>query len=264
MISRIFINESFSNFLQKFENVISILFDSLQSFKSDIPNVYEYSVKFPPKHSNYKYTDKLFLGCILYVALNNCSWTSFIGPINGKQVHKRFMDYSKHDFFKYTFNSIIQKYLNNGNFKHILTDTSCINNKQCIEIKISAITDHKGAPLYVNTYNSNIHDVKCIENDINDRTLNEQILKHKRTIMIADKGYDSKNIKPNNRNTKNKLRKLNQEEELMYKKRIKIEHYFGKIKKYPKINNIFEKTMGSYLNLLFLVSTMVITKMFKC
>jgi Transposase DDE domain len=68
---------------------------------------------------------------------------------------------------------------------------------------------------------------------------------------LADKGYDSKSlkkklskhkikflIKPNNRNTKNinKIRKFSKSQEITYKNRIKIEHFFGIIKRYPKIN----------------------------
>jgi len=55
-------------------------------------------------------------------------------------------------------------------------------------------------------------------------------------------------IKPNNRNTKDTLKKraLTINEEQIYKKRIIIEHYFGIIKRAPKINCVYEKTINSY------------------
>ena len=78
---------------------------------------------------------------------------------------------------------------------------------------------------------------------------------------MADSGYDSSYIyelnksifkksiiKPNNRNTKNKIkkRKLNESEEQLYKKRIKVEHTNQKIKAqrrliYLSLNDILTK-----------------------
>ena len=91
----IIINQSFSNFLNKHEKVIPKLLDKVKSFKKNIPNTYKYSLKYPRPRKIYKYTDKLFIGCILYIALNNYSWTSFIVLIPGKQVHKRFKEHCK-------------------------------------------------------------------------------------------------------------------------------------------------------------------------
>src|SRR4029078_1184367 len=111
MIQKVTINQSFSNFLNKHERIILKLFDLIKSFKNDIPNTYKYSLKYPPKRSNYKYTDKLFIGCILYIILNNSSWISFIVPIPGKQVHKKFKEYCKMNYFKKFFNKSIKEYL---------------------------------------------------------------------------------------------------------------------------------------------------------
>jgi hypothetical protein len=83
MIYEVFINKQFSRFLEKYDYFVDKLFHKLKLFKNDIVNAYVFSSKDPPKRKNYKYTDKLFLGCILYIVLNNCSWTSFIGPIDG-------------------------------------------------------------------------------------------------------------------------------------------------------------------------------------
>ncbi len=74
-------NKTFSNFLNKHEQFILKLYNIIASFKKNIPNTYQYSEKYLPPRSNYKYTDKLFIGCILYVSLNNYSWTSSITPI---------------------------------------------------------------------------------------------------------------------------------------------------------------------------------------
>lgn len=288
MIHEVIINQSFMKFLNKHENIINKIFNIVKLFKNDIPDSYKYSINFPPKRSNFKYTDKLFIGCILYISLNNSSWSSFIGPISGKQVHKKFMDYSKNNFFKKLFDSSIKEYINkNHHLSLISVDTSNISNKQSIEInsrnpyyknkksiKISAITDNKGSPLSLSINESNIHDVKCFDK-VFSKFINNKFIKNKinKSTLLADKGYDSKIlkskllnnkiktlIKPNNRNTKdkNKIRKFTKHQEKIYKNRIIIEHFFGIIKRYPKINNIYEKTLNSYFNILLLISSMVL------
>lgn len=54
------------------------------------------------------------------------------------------------------------------------------------------------------------------------------------------------------------MRKLRDREEVIYKNRIKVEHYFGIIKRYPKVNCVYEKTINSYLNIVLIVSSMVL------
>jgi len=75
-MEKVEINKLFLCFLEKHEKIIIMLFHKLKLFKTDIPNAYLYSDLNPPKRRNYKYTDKLFLGCILYIVLNNRSWNS--------------------------------------------------------------------------------------------------------------------------------------------------------------------------------------------
>lgn len=81
-IPKVDINPLFSKFLNKHEEITLKLFE-IKLFKKNIPNTYKYSKKYPPRRKGYKYTDKLFIGCILYIAINNYSWTAFIGPIEG-------------------------------------------------------------------------------------------------------------------------------------------------------------------------------------
>lgn len=293
MFSDVIINQQFSKFLNKNEKLIFRIFELLKQYKKGIPNTYKYSDKYPPKRSNYKYTDKLYIACILYITLNNSSWTSFIGPIEGKQVHKRFREYCKMKLFKKLFNALIENYLSDIESDFLLTDTSNAYNKQCIElgkgnpyhknkksVKISAVTDIKGIPLNISVHEGNKHDTKCFKDDIikdmSKRILNNRLKRYDKTItLIADKGYDAKIIrellkkrkvisliKPNNRNTKdeNKKRKLTEAQELIYKKRVRIEHFFSRLKKYPKTNCVYERYINSYENLLLLISSKIITE----
>jgi DDE family transposase len=90
--------------------------------------------------------------------------------------------------------------------------------------------------------------------------------------MLADKGYYSKHninrlktegyipiISVNRRNTKSKqLKELSKREKIIYKKRLKVENYFGWIKRYPKIDKLYEKNIDNYYSLLLLVSAILI------
>lgn len=283
------INQSFSNFLNNHNNVILKLYNIVASFKETslgykIPDTFKYSKKYPPHRSNYKYTDKLFIGCILYVALYSSSWSSFIGPIPGKQVHKKFMEYSSMGIFKQFFNDAVEKYLMNENkIDNLSVDSTIIHNRHCKElkykvpylknkkcVKLSTVVDSKGTPLYVSINDSGIHDSKILIKDfpklIKNRIIKRKI--YKDTTLLADKGYDTqlvrdllniskmKHIIPyNKRNTKDpsKIKLLTEEQKKIYKKRVKVENLFGNIKRYPKINIVYDKTLHSYTNIVYLV-----------
>ena len=181
------------------------------------------------------------------------------------------MEYSKNNVFNELFNQSVDQYLNKQNVKKlILTDTSTIFNKQNKEvksripynknkraIKISTITDSNGTPLTILVKEANKHDSKIFEETfdkmIDNQTFKEFINKNKNKItLLADKGYDSKFIRnklkknkiksiisPNNRNTKDQLKKrfLNENEKKIYKNRVRVEHFFGIVKRYPKVNS---------------------------
>ena len=65
-----------------------ILFKILKTIKPNIIDAYSYSEENPPPHKNYKYTDKLYLGCILYIIKYNIGWESFLGPIPGSRLYR--------------------------------------------------------------------------------------------------------------------------------------------------------------------------------
>ena len=285
-------NKAFSQFLNKHDKIILKLFNIIASFKKDIPNTYKYSSKYPPKRSIYKYTDKLFVGCILYIILNNMSWISFIGPIPGKQVHKKFKEYiKKYNCFEILFNESVEKYIctkSKEKLNIISVDSSAIYNKLSTEIryknpflknkkclKVTSLVDCEGTPLNIIVTDGNKHDSKILKENFTKILVNNRIKEKlsKNSILLADKGYDSKiirnklknaNIKSiigyNKRNTKDKtkLRSLTKRQNKIYKNRIKVEHYFGIIKRYPKINNVYEKSLESYLNIILFASAKLI------
>ena len=113
---------------------------------------------------------------------------------------------------------------------------------------------------------------------INNKIIQNTLKKTKGyPYLLADSGYDSKNIesilkksnykyviKPNSKNTKYKRKRKLKRDLKKYKKCIIIEHFFGIIKKYPKMNCIYEKKINSYFGLvLFLIGSIIINRINK-
>lgn len=290
--------------LQKFFNdydyVINVMFKIIKLQKPDIIDSYSFSKENPPKNPKYKYTEKLYIGCIFYVLKHNDSWDSFIGPIPGKQLNKRHNDYCKNKIYSNFFYTCLEKYLKTNNIKYLTMDATICNNKYNKEIhkhlpinknrkgaKTSLIGDEKGSPLtepFIT--DSTVHDsILAIEN-INELVNNELILntlnKTKGHVyLLADSAYDTKEIKkklmdnnikpiikPNNRNTgkkknqykQKKKKKLSKSNRIKYKKRKVIENSFAIIKKNTKINCVYEKKLSSYRGLMTFIFGTILIK----
>jgi hypothetical protein len=176
--------------------------------------------------------------------------------------------------------------LKTKNIKYLSTDSTLINNKSCEEltkhipinknrkcIKISTISDDVGSPLLCTISEGNNADAKIAIDDLdklsNSRIIQKAIEKTNGNVyFLGDKGYDSSKIRkkaadmnmkciiaPINRHVKNrkKIRRLSRKQKKIYKKRIKIEHFFGIIKRTAKINSIYERKIRSYNGLLLML-----------
>ena len=106
----------------------------MKQYKPTIIDFYSYSLKNPPPHPLYKYTDKLYLACILYVIFYGSTWESFIGPISGKLLNKRHHEYIKYDLYSKFFEISLKKYLKTHDVKYLSIDSTIIYNKNCIEL----------------------------------------------------------------------------------------------------------------------------------
>jgi transposase len=150
-------------------------------------------------------------------------------------------------------------------------------NKNRKGIKVSFLINNRGIILSILIDESTVHDSKFaiehIKEFLERKNIVKLIKKHKNKIyFLADSAYDNEEIKkvlednnirfiikPNNKNTKNPLKRryLSRTQKRIYKNRIKIEHCFGTIKRYPKINCVYEKTLDSYRGILFLIAAVV-------
>lgn len=108
---------------------------------------------------------------------------------------------------------------------------------------------------------------------INTKTINYKNHNRYKQYFLADKGYDSHNVRKNlkakgyipiiahnKRNTKDvkKIKKLSKFEKIKYKKRIIVENYYGWLKMYPKMSCMYEKTAMSFENLVYFISSIIL------
>lgn len=288
-----YISPRLKKFFNEHTDVINKIFNVLKIYKPKIVNAFSYSVENPPPHPKYKYPEKLYLGCILFIIKHGSTWESFLGPIPGKQLNKRHHEYLRYDLYSNFFEETLKEYLENHNVKYFSIDSTIINNKNCVEItkhhpcnknrkgiKISVIVDDIGSPISSTIAESTNHDTKIAKENINEFINNETIKNALEgtkgyPYLLGDSGYDANSIRsqlknanikhiinPNNKNNKYmRKKKIKKRNRIQYKKRIRVEHFFAIIKKYPKINCIYEKQMKSYFGLvLFLFSSILIDR----
>ena len=245
------------------------------------------------KYHTQKYKLKEILEAILFFIKISSSWKNFIYKnINYNTIYKNYIKLNKYKIFELSYLNNLKKYLKkskNKKLEYVYTDTTTIYNKLNKDkdkakrnayfknkkiIKISLITDSNGITLNCLIESGNFHDSTIYKNQI--QSLNEDEKKQfNNSIFMADSGYDSSYIyelnksifkksiiKSNNRNTKNKIkkRKLNESEEQLYKKRIKVEHTNQKIKAYRRLNYIYEKEIKNYNQLIYLSLNDILTK----
>ena len=170
------------------------------------------------------------------------------------------------------------KYENNINDKKIQFNG---HNGRKKYIKISAITDSLGAALGIGIVSGIRNDVSTVEETIEKIPIELNTLKNSKhnrykQTFLADSGYRSKKnitilenmgytpiIAYNKRNTKNKeiIKKnsFTKKQKKIYKKRGIIESFFSWIKRFPVINQNYQKILTSYNGLLLLAASVLIS-----
>ncbi len=218
---------------------------------------------------------------IIYVLKTGISWRNLRSSINYNSIYYHFKRFVDNNIFIDAYNDIFKLYLNKiKNINGIIIDSSFIQNKygkgniarnkffknkKCF--KLSIITDFNNIPFSVLLSNGNLHDATIFNDHKND------IIKYKKNIsnksyFLADKGYISKNINdfctnnnifylvPNKINSKKSP--FTDEQKKIYKKRIIIEHLFGRIKQFRRISLIYDSKINTYFNFLYLALLIII------
>ena len=231
-----------------------------------------------------KYDLNTIIRELLYMLKSGVSYTNYRGPIKRSSLYYHFKFFRDNNIFINVYKQLLGEYFQKNitsKLKCQLTDTSFIynmngsekigrnkyfKNKKCT--KLSCITDIHGIPMSVLIDSGNTHDVLFINEHLNNMYVITNARKYKnhnryKQYMLADKAYDSKNIRKelenvgyipiidyNKRNTKDttKLRQLTKKEQIIYVNRIKVENLFCYIKKNKRILIREDRKASSYLN----------------
>jgi hypothetical protein len=241
-----------------------------------------------------KYSLEKILNGIFEVLKNGYVWRNLKG-IYWNTIYKAFCKLNRINLFENVYTKLLNRYIKKTPSKKLkiqMTDTSFIRNKNGSDkmkrnkymnnkkvMKLSLITDVNGIPFNVNIYDGNINDSKILQIQLknNKMLLNKDILNKHSKYFLADAGYDSSivrnNLKERNyipliafnkRNTKdkNKLKIMTDTDKMIFKKRVKIEYFFGLIKRcYKRIDSRYDKSSSSYKFFLFMALCCRISKM---
>lgn len=151
-------------------------------------------------------------------------------------------------------------------------------NKKCN--KLSLVTDIKGIPLSVLTGKGNVHDTSFFDKHFKEIIIISNKMIHKNNnCMMADKGYDSSKIRnklkskgwniiipydKRNIRDKQKVKSLMASEKKEYKKRIRIEQTFMRLKQFRRICTRYDKYIKTYLGFIYLgISKIIYEKIMR-
>ena len=266
-------------------------------YKKFIDCTYNYAIKkfsnkYAYKTKNQKYNLRLIIIELIYFLKSGVSYKYYRGPLNGITLNKHALFFAKNKIFsnvysslhtlysknntfsKFKFQQIDTSYAMNKNGKENLGRNKHFKNKNCF--KVSAIVDTNRISVKTIVEPGNRNDAKIGLSNIDQISDYVNIINIKyNPYMLGDKGYDleefrnkciSNNYKPiidyNRRNTKNVmlLKHLTKVERIIYKKRIKVENTFCILKKYKRLQIIYDSYLSTYESFIHLAQCLMITK----
>ncbi len=229
---------------------------------------------FSVSHPNTKYSLDLILDEIIYVLRNGISWRELRSEINYNTLFWHFNRFSKFGVFKRSFNIYKNKLIKKTN-DIIIIDTTTISNKYGRDkiarnryhknkncCKISAITDVRGIPLTILLDKGTNHDLRFIDKHV--KQIRPRI--KGKLVLLADKGYVSfkhreslqkENIQLMAMKKKN-MKSFGIFDKNTYKKRIFVEHYFQKLKRFKRVQIRYDSSAINYFSFVFLASCIII------
>lgn len=236
-----------------------------------------------------------YIDGIIDVIINTHSWRKYEGIILGRVLNNKFNEYCKHNLFKETYKLILADYFlkdKTNKLKFQSIDTSRICNKLCTTyeyskeggkkngMKLLAICDAFGVVIAICMIPGNVHDSKTIEEIFKNMLIDTETKKftnnnkYKQTLLGDTGFYSEKNIEliksigyipvmnKNIGNTKdykiiNRIIAQRENNAERLNKRHIIENYFSWIKKYPKIDRLYEKNIDNYEQMVCLISSFI-------
>lgn len=229
------------------------------------------------KHSKYSIDD--ILDGILYVLKTGISWRDCNSTVKWNSLFFHYKRFTDNNIFKSVYVSLKDKYSSKNKTNVQIIDSSFVPNKYGKNNigrnkfykskngnKISLISDIKGIPISVSFDKGNIHDLHFINDHIQDlQNINNS---NSQITLLADKCYESKKLRETIKNNKYTLmipKKSNMKinyffDKILYKKRIRIEHTFQKLKIYRRISVRYDSLFEHYKSFVYLGLCLLISK----
>ena len=267
---------------KKYNMIIRVLVRHIKS----IPKLYK-SFDFTNVHQKYKLDE--CLQDILFVLETGVAWRDLRSHINWNSVYKAYIKLNKFNIFSISYTSLLHKYIQrspNKKLRYVLTDTSFIPNKHGHNVvgynkfynrkkgtKVSLITDSCGAALDVKCYPGNRYDSTILLDQFKNCNLvhynhnANQKYYFLAAFALRDAGYDCRAIREkvidmnyiplirqNKRRTKdkNKIIIFSKKEEEIFKKRIKVENTFNKLKVNRRLLNRYDSKIETFKGFIYL------------
>lgn len=236
-------------------------------------------------HPNSKYSLTDIISELLYFLKSGVSWNLLRSHINPKTLYWHYSNFVQYNVFYRLFKRIRNVYLHNtlSNNVSLYIDSTSIYNKSGIRkigrnkfyknkniTKISLMTDSNGFPLSVLFMKGNYHDNSVFNKHIRDAIV---LIPKKSIRIIADKAYSSKSnyelldkhnfqhIIPPRKNMK--IYKSYNYNVNDYKKRIKIEHFFSRLKSFKHINIRYDKRLNTYIGFVYFALSIIAYNLIK-
>lgn len=235
---------------------------------------------------NKKHTTRDYTRGIIEVVSNNISWRRYNGKICGKVLNNKHNYYCKLGVYDEIYNRMLGEYLEKTKketLKILSVDSTFIENKNGTDNlgrntyyknkrgrKITTIVDTKGVPITVDISEGNRSDYKLFDKAMHK--LKESKLLEKMSgkgVFLADKGYDSEKIRDDvrkmgydpiiaRRKNKRNAESIKKAEIKTYRKRIIVENSFSWLKRYARVDRIYEKKNKSYEGIVKIAISIII------
>ncbi len=211
--------------------------------------------------------------------------------IPGKTVYFHYQRFLKAGIFKKVYIQLLHKYSSTHRtrkFKYVSVDSSMFNNLNGMQkakrnplvkskkvTKLSALVDVNGIPFSLLLADGTKSDVKIASQHFDDLLIRREKLETIPKYFLADAGYDCKDFKEmlkenaytpiiwkNRRNSKAEIVKMNKTERKHYKKRICVENYFCKLKKFRRLLTRVDRYENTFMNYIYLASSIILIRRF--
>ena len=234
-------------------------------------------------HPNSKYSLDIIIRELLFVLKSGVSWRNVRSPINYKTLFWHFNNFSKHHVFSRLFQKIKLLYLKKHLPSTFLIDSTPIGNKFGVNkigrnkfyknkfiTKVSLLTDVTGFPLSIFFMKGNRHDNITFKKHVDDLLL---VIPRRKLKIMADKGYasvdnynylNSNNIDhiiPPRKNMK--IAKVYTYDKKEYVKRIKIEHIFGRLKLFKRVDLRYDKKLSNFSSFVYFGFSIIAINIFN-